>query len=73
MYHYLLVGADLTAAVFAHEALARGRSVLVVEKRPHVAGIHVHRYGARVFSSNSLPAASERIPRKFVNGIKGFL
>ena len=38
MYHYLLVGAGLTAAVFAHEALSRGKSVLVVEKRPHVAG-----------------------------------
>ena len=61
MYNYLLVGAGLTTAVFAHEAVTRGKSVLVVEKRPHVAGnvytenvagINVHRYGAHIFHTN---------------------
>ena len=61
MYDYLMVGSGLTAAVFAHEAAARGKSVLVVEKRPHIggnvyteniAGINVHRYGAHIFHTN---------------------
>ena len=37
-YDYLVVGAGLYGAVFAHEANARGRSVLVVERRPNIAG-----------------------------------
>lgn len=51
-YDYLVVGAGLFGAVFAHEAKAAGKKVLVVEKRPHIGGnvyteqiegIHVHR------------------------------
>lgn len=60
-YDYLIVGAGLYGAVFAHEAKAAGKSVLVVDKRPHiagnvytedVAGIHVHKYGAHIFHTN---------------------
>lgn len=58
-YDYLVVGAGLYGAVFAHEANARGRSVLVVERRPNIAGnvytekiegINVHKYGAHIFT-----------------------
>ena len=61
MYDYLVVGAGLYGAVFAHEATARGKSVLVIDKRPHVAGnvytenvegINVHVYGAHIFHTN---------------------
>lgn len=61
-YDYLVVGAGLFGAVFAHEAKARGKSVLVVEKRPHIAGnvytekiegIDVHQYGAHIFHTNN--------------------
>lgn len=61
-YDYLVVGAGLFGAVFAHEARAVGKSVLVVDKRPHVAGnvytrqvegIHVHQYGAHIFHTNN--------------------
>lgn len=61
-YDYLIVGAGLFGAVFAHEALRHGKRVLVVEKRPHIggnvytelqAGIHVHVYGAHIFHTNS--------------------
>lgn len=61
MVDYLIVGAGLFGAVFAREAADRGRSVLVVDKRPHIAGniytenvegIHVHRYGAHIFHTN---------------------
>lgn len=61
-YDYLVVGAGLFGAVFAHEARAAGKSVLVVDKRPHVAGnvytqrvagIHVHQYGAHIFHTNN--------------------
>lgn len=61
MYDYLVVGAGLSGAVFAREAVSRGKKVLVVEKRPHiagniytenVAGVNVHRYGAHIFHTN---------------------
>ena len=62
MYDYLVVGAGLTGAVFAHEARKRGKSVLVVDKRSHLAGnifteetagIHVHTYGPHIFHTNT--------------------
>lgn len=62
MYHYLVVGSGLYGAIFAHEAKAVGKSVLVVDKRPNIAGnvytedvegIHVHKYGAHIFHTNS--------------------
>ena len=60
-YDYLVVGAGLYGAVFANQAKAAGRKVLVVEKRPHIAGnvyteemegIQVHHYGAHIFHTN---------------------
>ncbi len=60
-YDYLVVGAGLFGATFAHEAKAAGKSVLVIDKRPNIAGnvytedvegIHVHRYGAHIFHTN---------------------
>lgn len=60
-YDYLVVGAGLYGAVFAHEAKKRGKSVLVVDKRPNIAGnvyteeiagINVHKYGAHIFHTN---------------------
>ena len=38
MYDYLVVGAGLYGAVFAHEAKKAGKSVLVIDKRPNIAG-----------------------------------
>lgn len=38
MYDYLVVGAGLYGAVFAHEAKEAGKSVLVIDKRPNIAG-----------------------------------
>ena len=60
-YEYLIVGAGLFGAVFAHEAREAGKKVLVIDRRPHIAGnvyteqvegIHVHRYGAHIFHTN---------------------
>ncbi len=60
-YDYLIVGAGLFGAVFAHEAQKVGESILVIEKRDHIAGnvytedmegIHVHKYGAHIFHTN---------------------
>ncbi|ETS91851.1 NAD(P)-binding protein, partial [Veillonella sp. AS16] len=54
-YDYLVVGAGPFGAVFAHEAHKRGKSVLVIDRRHHVAGnlyceskddINIHVYGA---------------------------
>ena len=61
-YDYLVVGSGLYGAVFAHEAKAAGKSVLVIDKRPNIAGnvytedvegIHVHKYGAHIFHTNN--------------------
>ncbi len=60
-YDYLIVGAGLYGAVFAHEAKKAGKSVLVIDKRRNIAGnvytqetegIHVHIYGAHIFHTN---------------------
>jgi UDP-galactopyranose mutase len=60
-YDFLIVGAGLTGAVFAHEASARGKKCLVIDRRKHIAGncytecvrgIHVHKYGAHIFHTS---------------------
>ena len=61
-YNYLIVGSGLYGAVFACWAKASGKSVLVIDKRPHIAGnvytecmegINVHKYGAHIFHTNN--------------------
>lgn len=61
-YDYLVVGAGLYGAVFAHEAKKAGKKVLVIDRRPHVGGnvytkkiegINVHVYGAHIFHTNN--------------------
>ena len=37
-YNYLVVGSGLYGSIFAHEAKKHGKSVLVVDKRSHIAG-----------------------------------
>ena len=60
-YDYLVVGAGLFGAVFAHEAKQAGKRVLVIDRRSHVGGntytedvdgIPVHRYGAHIFHTD---------------------
>ena len=60
-YDYLIVGAGLTGAVFAHEAKKIGKKCLVIDRRDHIAGnvyteevegINVHRYGAHIFHTS---------------------
>ena len=62
MYDYLIVGAGLFGAVFARQATDTGKKVLVIDKRPNIAGnvytediekIHVHKYGAHIFHTNN--------------------
>ena len=57
-YDYLVVGAGLYGAVFAHEAYKAGKRCLVIDKRDHIGGniytenvnkINVHKYGAHIF------------------------
>ena len=61
-YDYLVVGAGLFGAVFAQQCKAAGKSVLVIDKRPNIAGnvytqeiegINVHVYGAHIFHTNN--------------------
>ena len=61
-YDYLIVGAGLFGAVFAYEAMKRGKTCLVIERRDHIAGniycetiedIHVHKYGAHIFHTSN--------------------
>ena len=60
-YDWLIVGAGLYGAVFAHEMTKKGKRCLVIDKRDHiagnvftenVAGINVHRYGAHIFHTS---------------------
>ncbi len=61
-YDYLIVGAGLYGTVCAREAAKAGKTVLVIDKRPNIAGnvytqeiegIHVHVYGAHIFHTNN--------------------
>ena len=61
-YDYLIVGSGLYGAVFAQQAQKKGKKVLVIDKRPNIAGnvytediekIHVHKYGAHIFHTNN--------------------
>lgn len=61
MYDYLIVGAGLYGAVFAHEATKAGKTCLVLERRDHIGGncytedwdgIQVHKYGAHIFRTS---------------------
>lgn len=60
-YDYLVVGAGISGAVFAHEATKVGKACLVIDKRDHIAGnvyckevegINVHVYGAHIFHTS---------------------
>lgn len=61
MYDYLIVGAGLFGAVFAHEAYKKGKTCLVIDKRNNIGGniytestegINVHKYGAHIFHTS---------------------
>ena len=60
-YDILIVGAGLFGAVYAHEAHAAGKKVLVIDRRDHIAGniyseetegIQVHQYGPHIFHTD---------------------
>lgn len=60
-YDWLIVGAGLFGATFAHLARERGKRCLVIDRRPHlggniycerIAGINVHKYGAHIFHTS---------------------
>ena len=62
IYDYLIVGSGLFGSTFAHFARKQGKRCLVIDKRTHlggnlycedVEGIHVHKYGAHIFHTNS--------------------
>ncbi|MDR1281631.1 MAG: NAD(P)-binding protein, partial [Opitutaceae bacterium] len=61
-YDYVIVGAGLFGAVFAHLSGRAGKKCLVLEKRPHVGGnlhcqkigdINVHAYGPHIFHTSN--------------------
>ncbi len=62
MYDYLVVGSGLFGSVFARQATDSGKKVLVIDKRPNIAGnvytekvegINFHKYGAHIFHTNN--------------------
>ncbi|WP_290430503.1 UDP-galactopyranose mutase [Paramuribaculum intestinale] len=74
-YDYLIVGAGLFGATFAHLANKQGKRCLVIDKRHHaggniycenIEGINVHKYGAHIFHT------SDRNVWDFVNSIVPF-
>lgn len=74
-YDYLIVGAGLYGATFAHMMHKKGKSCLVIDKRDHIAGniytenqhnINVHKYGAHIFHT------SDKEVWEFINGFAEF-
>ena len=74
-YDYLIVGAGLYGAVFAHQATQNGKKCLVIDRRPHIggnlyceniAGINVHQYGPHIFHTSDIEVWN------FVNSIVPF-
>ena len=62
MYHFLIVGSGLYGATVSQQLKAKGASLIVIDKRPNIAGnvftedvegIHVHKYGAHIFHTNN--------------------
>ncbi|HVG21941.1 MAG TPA: UDP-galactopyranose mutase [Blastocatellia bacterium] len=64
MFDYLIVGAGYAGSVLAERlARAAGKKVLIIDKRPHIAGnaydhyndqgVLVHKYGPHIFHTNS--------------------
>ena len=60
-YDYLIVGCGLFGATFANIAKRKGKKVLIIDKRNHIAGniytenfdgINVHKYGAHIFHTD---------------------
>lgn len=61
-YDYLIVGSGLYGAVFARKATRHNKTVLVIDRRNHIAGnvytekiegINFHKYGAHIFHTNN--------------------
>ena len=61
-YDYLIVGSGLFGSVFARQATDAGKKVMVIDKRPNIAGnvytekvegINFHKYGAHIFHTNN--------------------
>ncbi|MEN2435671.1 UDP-galactopyranose mutase [Weeksellaceae bacterium A-14] len=61
-YDYVIVGAGLYGATFAHLAKKEGKKCLVIDRRPHIGGniycenvegINVHKYGAHIFHTSN--------------------
>ena len=74
-YDYLIVGAGLFGAVFANEAMKRGKTCLIIDKREHIGGniycekiegINVHKYGAHIFHT------SDKSVWDYINGFAEF-
>ena len=74
-YDYLIIGAGLCGATFAHMASNCGKKCLLIDKRPHIGGniyceeiegINVHKYGAHIFHT------SDKVIWNFVNSIVPF-
>ena len=60
-FDYIIIGAGLFGATFANLAKKEGKKVLVIDKRPNIAGnifteniegINVHKYGAHIFHTD---------------------
>ena len=61
-YDYLIVGSGLFGATFAYCAKQAGKSVVVIDSRPHIGGnvyqeniegINVHKYGPHIFHTSN--------------------
>ena len=70
MYNYLVVGSGLYGAIFAHEAKKAGKSVLVIDKRPNIAGIFIQRKLKELMYISMVHIFSIQITREYGNTLR---
>ena len=65
MYDYLIVGAGLSGAIFAHEATKQGKKVKVIDKRTTLGGTSIVRMLKESTFINTVHISSILLTKKF--------
>ena len=74
-YDLAICGSGLFGSVIAHEAMKKGKKVIVIDKRSHIGGniytekkdnIDIHKYGAHIFHT------SDKRIWEYINGFASF-
>ena len=64
-YDYLIVGSGLYGAVFAQQATAKGKKVIVIDKRPNIVGMYTQKILRKSMYINMEHISSIQITKKY--------